>query len=229
MPNYVNNIVSAPQRVLDALKKKDADNTVDSDGAVDNSDMTANFSKAPRDDADELVDFNSVLPMPADIFRGPLGAAEEAKYGDRNWYDWSLANWGTKWNAIDPVEYGDGVSFQTAWSHPSPVIEELSTMFPDDEIRVAYADEDIGYNLGVYSIKNGEVTDYHVSDLPESIRFEVASHIFYGDSLKTVWGEDEDDADTRVIYDEIDKYAEEHPGFFLSEWPYVGIKPLDSE
>ena len=58
-----------------------------------------------------------------------LVAAEAANlelYGFKNWYDWSLANWGTKWDVgrIDnPIVSLDAdgalrVSFESAWSPP---------------------------------------------------------------------------------------------------------------
>jgi len=68
-----------------------------------------------------------------------------AEYGALNWYDWQLANWGTKWNAYecelvleptasqydhlrnadDPEEWGFVVRFDTAWAPPSEWIKHL--------------------------------------------------------------------------------------------------------
>ena len=46
------------------------------------------------------IDFEKLIPMPEDVYRGPLGQKEMELYpGDKNWYDWSIDNWGTKWNA----------------------------------------------------------------------------------------------------------------------------------
>ena len=33
-------------------------------------------------------DFEKIIPMPENIFRGNLGNEEREQYGDNNWYDW---------------------------------------------------------------------------------------------------------------------------------------------
>jgi len=33
------------------------------------------------------IDFNKIIPMPNDIFRGNLGSAERELYGNKNWHD----------------------------------------------------------------------------------------------------------------------------------------------
>ena len=77
-------------------------------------------------------DFNNIVPMPKNIFRGPLGREEEEKYGDNNWYRWSIDNWGTKWNAVDTrVELKDGslyYTFDTAWDCPREIVNALMRM-----------------------------------------------------------------------------------------------------
>lgn len=83
----------------------------------------------PREKLDELVEaagnnalLNAIRPMPEDVFRGPVGSEEREKYGDRNWYDWSIAHWGTKWDVSDCSVADDDQSvtfyFQSAWSPP---------------------------------------------------------------------------------------------------------------
>ena len=71
-------------------------------------------------------DFNKVIPMPDDIYRGDLGPKEQKIYGKKNWYDWSCWNWGTKWNSYGNSFDGHTLTFQTAWSAPHPVIKTLS-------------------------------------------------------------------------------------------------------
>lgn len=78
-------------------------------------------------------------------------------HGYLTWYEWRLEYWGTKWNA-DDYYLGPGkfeVRFQTAWSHPFPIIKALSRQFPDDVFVVSYADEDLGHNVGEYEMRNG--------------------------------------------------------------------------
>jgi len=81
---------------------------------------------------DNDFDFNNIVPMPKNIFRGALGLEEEKKYGKNNWYHWSIDNWGTKWNAVDTrVELKDGslyYTFDTAWDCPREIVNALMRM-----------------------------------------------------------------------------------------------------
>jgi len=57
--------------------------------------------------------------------------------GDRkDWYDWSLKNWGTKWDACEPdISHNDidyfAVSFESAWGPPINWINNIMKDFPD--------------------------------------------------------------------------------------------------
>jgi len=88
MPNWTYNIIraSGSKESLDAFLAKTT--------KVNNS--------AEREDERLSFDFESIIPMPDNIFRGNIGKEEKEHCKANNipnWYDWSVENWGTKWNA----------------------------------------------------------------------------------------------------------------------------------
>lgn len=124
------------------------------------------------------IDFEKIIPMPDNIYRGSIGPAEEKLYGQNNWYDWSLANWGTKWDAYgyyEDEDYShnrDSLRFLTAWSAPHPVLEKLSEMFPGVKFEHEWADEDIGANCGRRVYYDGErIEEYYPDYGKESVEF----------------------------------------------------------
>lgn len=88
-------------------------------------------------------------------------------YGATDWYEWRWDHWGTKWNAYDWYEVDPGsdfISFNTAWSPVPDLIKVLSERFPEVKIRYAWADEDIGFNIGIMEFKGGKEI---LRDVPE--------------------------------------------------------------
>jgi hypothetical protein len=62
------------------------------------------------------------------------------EFGRASWYDWSLANWGTKWEAFDTSYDSDEVvRLHTSVGAPYPVFEALSRKFRDVQIEVKVA------------------------------------------------------------------------------------------
>lgn len=59
---------------------------------------------------------------------GGLGSKEQKLYGRNNWYDWSIENWGTKWDVFSSDIHGSVIKnvnsftyefvFDTAWAPP---------------------------------------------------------------------------------------------------------------
>jgi hypothetical protein len=96
------------------------------------------------------------------------------KYGAVDWYNWSCAHWGTKWNAYSQfkdeiLETNSGnvqtaIIFDTAWSTPYPVIEKLHEMFPSVKIELRYADEDASSNTGVIKFNENGTQIYNPED-----------------------------------------------------------------
>ena len=103
----------------------------------------------------------------------------EQQYGAYDWYEWRIMHWGTKWNSCDAVwDSDDEVRFDTAWSTPVPIFHTLASLFPDVEIDVCYADEDLGNNCGTIWCKGEE---YSVENV-DSYSFACS-----------VWGYDEEE------------------------------------
>lgn len=102
----------------------------------------------------ECIDFEKIIPMPAHIFRGNLGPEEREKYGINNWYDWSIYNWGTKWNAYySKLDAGSNtIEFDTAWSCPLGVLDALAKLCYEHGVSFTgkWADEDAANNVGVF-------------------------------------------------------------------------------
>ena len=149
MPNYVTNIVHF---------QGDAE-------------RIASMRAAVQDDQYGLygIDFSKIIPMPGNLYMGPIGPTERQLYGKNNWYDWSRANWGTKWNAFrfadDPDSYSPSqIRFITANGAPHPVLQKLSEMYPDITMRHQWADDDVGMNCGERTYKGGEILDEYIPD-----------------------------------------------------------------
>lgn len=119
------------------------------------------------------VDFNKIIPMPDDV----------------DSHNWSIANWGTKWNSYgytSDTRFKDGkLTFLTAWSAPHPILEKLSEIYPDIKFEHEWADEDIGMNCGRYVYYDGERTEEYY---PESSRERIEFAARVMDSEPVDWG-----------------------------------------
>lgn len=162
MPNHVTNIIEI------------------TDGNLTKDRITEILESIKCDDAGiGTIDFNKLIPMPDYIFRDNLGPEEREKYGQNNWYDWSIKNWNTKWNGYHFGKYegGNSISFQTAWDAPHPVIKALSQKFSGISFTHQWADEDIGVNVGRLDYRNGMVIDEYYPEAQSKEAYEMASDI----------------------------------------------------
>lgn len=91
---------------------------------------------------------------------GRTAISNKHLYGARSWYDWCIRNWGTKWNAYDITVDRDEpdqvrICFCTAWTEPYPIFFELNEQYPDLDIYVEFANEDLGNDCGYF--QNGDL------------------------------------------------------------------------
>lgn len=82
------------------------------------------------------------------------------KFGADNWYEWSLANWGVKWDAsevelLDERATGLSLRFQTPWGPPIEFYEKLKKDFPNLNIFSSYTEEGMSF-AGVYNSNTGD-------------------------------------------------------------------------
>lgn len=95
----------------------------------------------------------------------------EKYFGYKNWYDWSVGTWGTKWDVGREDEYSpaakivDGemvVSFNSAWSPPTgaySLLEELGF-----DVSAQYYEPGVGF-IGDYS--DGIDNCYQIEGCPK--------------------------------------------------------------
>lgn len=123
-----------------------------------------------------------------DIELGKKYLSNIAKYGYKDWYEWSCNNWGTKWNASEIEWIADNcVEFETAWSFCHPIVKKLSEMFPDVAIKAEWSDEDAGSNTGSIEICNKVYISENYPDDGSNEAYKL---------YKELWGCDD------IIYDE---------------------------
>ena len=81
------------------------------------------------------------------------------EYGAKDWYDWSLNEWGCKWNCsqIEVLDVDDSlflIKFETPWSPPEAFLSTFSEMFPNLDYRLEWEEE--GGYAGIIEYVNGE-------------------------------------------------------------------------
>lgn len=107
----------------------------------------------------EAVDNGTIKASVAQMFGGtevcPIHKLPSNTAHPDWWYNWNVANWGTKWNCSevwhDRTDNGDveegrtAYSFDTAWSPAEPVVLALSAMFPKLNITHRYCEGGMSY------------------------------------------------------------------------------------
>ena len=140
------------------------------------------------------------------------------KYGHKDWYSWSIANWGTKWNAYEISDEGDSIRFDTAWSTPAPVVEKLSEMFPTITIKLEFADEDFGYNCGSVVFLAGDVIEENIPEGGSAEAYAIATKIQatdIDDLMYRICDSEEEDFIASMIKVAIDEFSAETLIYFM--------------
>lgn len=121
---------------------------------------------------------NEFMPVPEDlqIVAGFLGNTDEqkelelkeqanlVKYGAKNWYDWCVSNWGTKWDVggdgaeAQDIPNGLILSFESAWSPPIDAFATLVEEF-GFSIRAMYYEPGMAF-AGIWEDGDDDFYEY---------------------------------------------------------------------
>ncbi|MHC2017804.1 hypothetical protein [Methylobacterium sp. CM6247] len=125
MPNYIPNrlVLSGP---VDEIRRFH---------------ITCIRQQADADSVEVSLDFDAIIPMPAEILATMGNYTDAARAhalkatGFDDWYSWAVARWGTKWNASSFAILNAGpelidVAFDTAWNGPEPIFRALAAQYP---------------------------------------------------------------------------------------------------
>lgn len=104
------------------------------------------------------------IPCPAELMdTNDHEKANRELYGYSSWYDFNIANWGTKWDvSSDNVEIVDvntvSAGFDSAWSPPIRAYEQLMEM--GFEIEAFYYEPGMGF-VGKWVDGEDDCYEYH--------------------------------------------------------------------
>ena len=139
MPNHITNIVSvAGKQGLKTLLSRFLDFDAEEAGVLD-------FKKViPMPEAMGFRDENLPISPQSNTAIARAYESNERLYGFKNWYDWSVAKWGTKWNCYEFSWVTEKkCTFLTAWSTPDPILQKMSDV-TGKRIRNRWMDEGDG-------------------------------------------------------------------------------------
>ena len=96
------------------------------------------------------------------------------KFGYKNWYDWRIAKWGTKWTESDlqiGQEYTEHIdhaviafNFNSAWSPPIEAFNKISEDYPNLVFCLYYEEPGMGF-CGSNIWANGEEKESYQTEL----------------------------------------------------------------
>lgn len=114
---------------------------------------------------DGLFQMNDFVPMPEEL------RDTTAPQDSPNWYDWSISNWGTKWDLSENTQHtidsnAISISFDTAWSPNCEFWATFSEKYPTLTIEHRYYEDGMSF-IGEAYYEAGNTDDYCQDLTPE--------------------------------------------------------------
>lgn len=117
------------------------------------------MSRDPEEKGRKFLNFNKIKRKPPKV----------------DGYEWSVKNWGTKWNSFWCDETESGLAFTTAWSPPTPVVLALSKKV-GKPLRLIYSEMGMGFCGEFLAEPDGAFADNYYDDwrdAPQGLKDEL--------------------------------------------------------
>jgi hypothetical protein len=145
----------------------------------------------------------------------PIHGKPNTMNDPENWYQWNIANWGSKWDAAEvwnerlddstaKVDGQTSYNFDTAWSPAEPVVAALAEQFPTLSITHRYCEAGMGY-AGEVLYADGVETRREEYDMGDPVE-----GAFYGEDAEghVSWARNYD----KVPMNSMERFCNEHFG-----------------
>jgi hypothetical protein len=114
--------------------------------------------------------------------KNPLSMVK--KYGAKDWYDWQLKIWGTKWDISDEacltIENSKTIwyDFDSAWGPPDAFVKNVAKLFPKLTFTLEYSEPGmvfsgdlkvVGENIIAENYKEGEIWPEQMDEEEEEV------------------------------------------------------------
>ena len=138
----------------------------------------------------------AIKPMPKEL-EGTTAPSSEP-----NWYDWCVANWGTKWDVstegLEFIDHGDGTAeitgwFDTAWAPPIDALHTLSEDWDSCYVELYYQESGMCF-VGYWDSEGADEHYEYDGATSDTVRNMIPEHIvdFYAlDEQLEEWEEEE--------------------------------------
>lgn len=176
------------------------------------------------------ISFESFIPIPSYLtFQSDIFLLER----------WTRENWGTKWNVLGTsvCEKHNKVKFWTVDETPYKAMLTVSKLFPNVKLRIEFADEDQGINVGSYTLLNGEmidsVTPKELSNEAYSMSIDITGDDYYITSFIESLNEDEITEEFPEMCIELAyekrSITKDFPRFILEKFETLAVRDEDYE
>lgn len=198
----------AKEDYLDNILQFAESKTKPIDEFIMNEFKNESFSKIKLDELGNVIEVQEInmlqkfFPMPKDFLNSSLSKGELIKkYGYKDWYDWRVNNWGTKWEIDIKITYDDentiSMYFDTAWAPPVSWLEKISKDFPKLHFHLEYKESGCTFQgIREICVDSGldidETSDYYGDCGECETDYDSYGHCECVDDegKKLVWGEE---------------------------------------